>query len=247
MNLYPLTLVLAVAVASATLFFGYLPARRLEAHFFTRWTLRLGGLWLVVAALTPTQILHYDVLIALLCFIAWRQLHGGHGLRGKLWLCLAAGFGLSLGPVLVLAVTPGAWPDASPAWARLLFLASLYTGGAIPGAAFALYLFTRREASAAGINPSGYARALGALIAIRAVLELAACAASRPIAPWGSLTWRFFTEERIIVLSVFLLALPILGRVARKKVNSPRPSTAGMALSLIMIFGMAAEILSIIS
>lgn len=227
MNLYPLNLVLAVALAAVTLFFGYLPTRRLTARFFTRWTLRFGGMWLAAAALTPPEILHYYVLLALVCFIAWWWLHGGHGLGGKIWLGLAAGFGLSLGPVLILAVTPGAWPDALPAWAQTLFLASLYTGGAIPGLAFVLFLFTRREGIDTGVEPSGYAKFLVALLFVRAFIALINFCA---------------IQENVFGLVSYFLLLPILGRMASRRVKSPRPSTAGPVLWTIIVLGFMAEV-----
>jgi hypothetical protein len=233
MNLYPLNLVLAVAIATATLFFGYLPIRLLTARFFTRWTLRLGALWLAVAAITPPEILHYFGLLALLGFIAWWRLHGDHGLGGKLWLCAMAGFGLSLGPVLILAVTPGAWPAVLPAWAQALFLASLYTGGAIPGLAIALYIFTRRGASEAGFRTEGYARLLVGLTIIRIALALLAL-----IPPLASL--------RMNPAAFYVFLLVPLVFLASKRIKSPRPSTAGRALSLVVIIGIGAEVFSLL-
>jgi len=243
MNLYPLNLVLAVAIASATLFIGYLPARRLTARFVTRWTLRFGGMWLAVAALTPPGILHYYVLLALVCFIAWWRLHGGHGLGGKFWLCLAAGFGLSLAPVLILAVTPGAWPDALPAWAQALFLASLYTGGAIPGLAFVLYLFTRREGIDTGVRAWNYTRLLTGLVLFRAALAFLVFGTSATMNP-GPVHVPF--AETPIILAVYIVALFPAALLASKRIKSPRPSTAGMTLSIIVILGIGAEVLSLI-
>ena len=250
MNLYPLNLVLAVALASATAFLGYLPARRLTAHFFTRWTLRFGGLWLAVAALTPPGILHYYGLLALVCFIAWWRLHGGHGLGGKIWLGLAAGFGLSLAPVLILAVTPGAWPDAWPAWRQALFLASLYTGGAIPGLAFMLYVFTRREASEAGMNISQFSKWLFPLVLIRACLAIAGLVLvcldwiQIPI-PWY-ITARTPDSHPITAsfpwhLVILGALLPPLARLAVFRINSPRPSAAGPVLLAIAALGFLAQ------
>jgi hypothetical protein len=243
MNLYPLNLVLAVAVASATLFFGYLPARRLETAFFTRWTLRFGGLWLAVAALTPPAILHYYVLLALICFFAWWRLHGGHGLGGKLWLCLAAGFGLSLGPVLILAVTPGAWPDALPAWAQAFFLASLYTGGAIPGLAFVLYLFTRREVSEEGVNIGVPARMPIALVLIRAACALLGVATMVLIRPGARDLYLAFAMVAL-ALDIFVL-LPAAFLVS-KLIRSPRPSRAGLVLFVLIIIGLGAEVIALL-
>jgi hypothetical protein len=243
MNLYPLNLVLAVAIATATLFLGYLPPRRLESPFFTRWTLWLGGMWLVVAAMTPPTILHYDVLLALIGFIAWRQLHGGHGLRGKLWLCLAAGFGISLAPVLVLAVTPGAWPEAQPAWGQALFLASIYTGGAIPGVAFALWLFTRREGIDTGVRGWNYTRLLIGLVLVRATLAFLVFGMAPQMNP-GPAHVPF--AETPIIPAVYLVTLLPVALGASRRLKSPRPSTAGMALSLIVIFGIAAEAMALI-
>jgi hypothetical protein len=243
MNLYPLNLVLAVALAAATLFIGYLPARRLTARFFTRWTLRFGGMWLAVAALTPPEILHYYVLLALVCFIAWWRLRGGHGLGGKFWLCLAAGFGLSLAPVLIFAVTPRAWPDALPAWSQALFLASLYTGGAIPGIALALWIFTRREASEAGMHIGALARMPIVLVVVRAACALLGILAMVLIRPGAS---GLYLEFAYMAMALDILVLLPAALLASKRIKSPRPSTAGMALSILVVFGIAAEVLSLI-
>jgi hypothetical protein len=234
MNLYPLNLVLAVAIASATLFFGYLPARRLTAHFFTRWTLRFGGLWLAVAALTPPEILHYSVLLALICFIAWWRLHGGHGLGGKFWLCLAAGFGLSLAPVLILAVTPMAWPDQSLG-RQVLVLISLYVGGAVPGLAFILFLFTRREATEARVPTFGLARLLVWLTLIKLALfvfikpqwNLMDHGPGHGLYHAPDVLVEFQPTFLFFVLVITCLVSPSLALQAQKKIRSPTPSASG--------------------
>jgi hypothetical protein len=240
MNLYPLNLVLAMAVGSALLFFAYLSARQLTEPFFTQATLRFGGLWLLVAALTPPEILHYDLLLAVICFIAWRRLLGGHGLGGKLWLCAAAGLGISLGPVLILAVTPDAWPDGSPAWAQLLFLAALYSSGAMAGLAFALWLFTRPESLDAGVRTAGLAKLLFILILARAAVAIGECFCV-PNLIGGS----FSVPITGMVLGFYLLILAPFSSVVAKRLNSPRPSTSGPVLLTMVLLAMAGECMAL--
>jgi hypothetical protein len=200
-------------------------------------------LWLAVAALAPPEILHYDVLLALICFLAWWRLHSGHGLGGKFWLCLAAGFGLSLGPVLVLAVTPGAWPDASPAWAQVLFLASLYTGGAIPGLAFALYLFTRREGIDSGAKAWNYTRLLIGLVLFRAACALLGTTSMALIRPSAQDLYLAFG---MVALALDILVLLPSAFIVSKLIRSPRPSTSGPALFVLIIIGIVAEVVALI-
>jgi hypothetical protein len=242
MNLYPLNLVLAVALASATLCLGYLPPRLLAAPFFTRWTLRLAAGWLALAAITPPEILHYYVLLALLGFFAWWRLRGDHGFPGKLWLCAAAGFGISLGPVLILAVTPGAWPVLWPVWARALFLASLYTGGAIPGLAFVLWIFTRREAIDSGVKAWNYTRLLIALVLVRTGCELLDMATTLLIRPNAR---DLYPEFAMVALALDILVLLPVAFLVSKLIRSPRPSTAGLGLFALTLAGLAAEILAL--
>jgi uncharacterized membrane protein YhaH (DUF805 family) len=52
--------------------------------------------------------------------------------------------------------------------------------------------------------------------------------------------------ETPIIPAVYLITLLPVAIVASKRIKSPRPSTAWMALSLIVILGIAFEVLSLI-
>jgi hypothetical protein len=250
MDLYPFNLVLAVAVASATLFLGYLPTRLLRLDLFIRQPLRLGAGWLAVAAASPPEILHYYLVLAILCFVAWWRLRGDHGLGGKLWLCGAAGLGISLGVVLILAVEPAAWPALKPRWGQALFLVSTYLGGAIIGLAYMLHAFTRPEASRAGVIAVRQANLLLGLIFLQAAgLFLALLAAGPMRSPPASPLGASFLEGHVLlapgeiafVTGVFIL--PILGWQALRKIGSPRPSAVGATLVAICLLGFITDLL----
>jgi hypothetical protein len=246
MDLYPLNLVLAVTVGSATLFFGYLPIRRLEAEFFLRQILRFGAGWLAVAACSPPEILHYDLLLALLCFIAWWRLRAGHGFSGKIWFCAAAGLGISLGPVLILAVRTDAPPGP-----LLFHLVLLYLGGSISGLAWVLYIFTRPAASEAGVSVAALPSLLLGFTLLRAATFFLTLLGQPPMNPGGS---ALLSAPEILLnlqpialglfLFVILLVLPCLAAWARKRCRSPRPSTAGAILLAVGILAFGSECLA---
>jgi hypothetical protein len=129
------------------------------------------------------------------------------------------------------------------AWAQALFLASLYSGGAIPGLAIVLLLFTRREGIDTGVRAWNYTRLLTGLVLLRAALAFLVFGLSATMNP-GPVHIPF--GETPIALALYLVTLLPLAFLASKRIKSPRPSTAGMALSLIMVLGIVLEILSLI-
>lgn len=249
MDLYPLDLVLAAALASATVFLGSLPIRTLLAPFFTRQVLWAGLAWMIMATASPASILHFHLLLGALCLIAWWKLGGDHGLSGKLWFTAAAALGISLGVVLILAVTPGAYPSEAPAWRDALFLASLYLGGAVTGLAYVVYVLTRREAPREGVSASSFARLLVGLTLARAATFLALFLAQAHMEP---APWTPFERllgpmgSQVVATFIFgsiLLALPGLARMALKRTQSPAPSTAGSILLTLCLLSLVTETL----
>jgi hypothetical protein len=233
MDLYPFNLVLAVTIGSATLFFGYLPIRRLENEFFLRQILRFGAGWLAVAACSSPEILHYDILLTLLCFIAWWRLRTGHGLSGKYWFLAAAGLGISLGPVLILAVRTEGMPG--PLWLHLILL---YLGGSVSGLAWVLSIFTRPAASEARLAVSPLVRLLVGLVLLRAAGFLAVFLIPKAgfVEPWKR-------EPYLVefLAGITVLVLPLLASWAAGKCRSPRPSTAGFPLLALGVLAFGAE------
>jgi hypothetical protein len=245
MDLYPLNLVLAAATASATVFLGYLPTRLLRQDVLFRQPFRLGGAWLVVAVTSGPAIFHYHIVLALLCFIAGWRLRGGHLLGGKLWLSAAAALGLGVGVVLILAVTPGAWASGAPfVFGRLFFLLWLYMAGAVIGLAYTLYVFTRPEASHAGVDSSGPVRLLRVLIWVQAVQALFYFLALASVMRLLGSSWldALFSRE-FLALFCLVVVLPLLGRLAWRRCRSPRPSEAALSLLAIIAVGIVADLL----
>ena len=108
-----------------------------------------GLAWMVVGILSPASISHFPIFIGLLCLLAWWRWRGDHGLSGRLWLSVASGLGISLGTVLILAMTPGAYPAGLGR--QILFLAEVYLGGAVIGLAYVLFVFTRKKSTQADV------------------------------------------------------------------------------------------------
>ncbi|MCE0499559.1 MAG: hypothetical protein LV481_16595 [Methylacidiphilales bacterium] len=166
MDAYPFDLVFAVAVASATIFLGFLPARTIRSGFFAREAFKAAAAWFVIAVISPLSVVHYPFILAVLCFIAWWNFRRDDTFTGKIWLSLASGLGISIGVLVILAVTPGSLPatpfgptdasvsflvqgwDGGQAWC----LASLYLGGAIIGLAYVGYVLCREASTRAGIG-----------------------------------------------------------------------------------------------
>ena len=231
MNLPLADLVLATTVAWVVVFLGALPARLIREEFFRRQVVCCSVAWFAVAALDPVAIVHYHVLLGLICAAAWWKFRHGDGLKGKLWLFLAAGFGVSAGVVLILAVTPQDYPSNFPAWRALPSLVSIYLRGAVLGLALTLYLFTRREATRAEI-PLALVRRLGSallpLVLVRgAVLVVTLVFAGRPVP----------IDQAMLLLALSFTILPVLAWAVKTKAVSPTPSATG---PVVLIFGAAA-------
>ncbi len=112
MEMYPLNLILAVAAASATIFLGFLPTRTIRIGFFVQETLKVAIAWALVGMMSQGRVAFYHVGIAILCFGACWKFRGEHVLSGKMWLSIGSGLGISVGVMLLLAVTPQAFPEA---------------------------------------------------------------------------------------------------------------------------------------
>jgi hypothetical protein len=188
--------------------------------------------WGIVALLSPEPIFHYQLLVALVTLYAWWKLRSEDAFGGKLWLIGAAGLGIAFAPVLLLAVTSGAFPGELIG--QLLFLAALYMGGAVIGLAAVLYVFTRRIATDAGVPPGlveGYARGLLILAVARLLVQAGFVAENLSLTPLrqGS------------VLPIFIAVL-ILAAWAYRQVKSPKPSTAGVPLLILVALATVGEI-----
>ncbi|MCE0484573.1 MAG: hypothetical protein LV479_10080 [Methylacidiphilales bacterium] len=163
---YPFNLVLAVAAASITLFLGYLPIKTVSPSFFSRQMAIATGGWGVVALLSPAEIVHYPILLAVLCLVGWRQFAQDEAFWGKMWLMLAAGLGISIGVLLILAVTPRAWPEGIPAAGQAMLLGSIYVGGGIIGLGYMGVALSRGVSANQGVTPGQLRQYVGLLVGL---------------------------------------------------------------------------------
>jgi hypothetical protein len=249
-DFHPLNLVLAEALAWASIFIGYLPTRVLRAPGFTRQVLWAGLAWMAVAILSPGEIRHFHVLIGLVCLIAWWKLRADQVLGGKLWFAAASGLGISLGVVLILAVTPqGLTLDPFGVGRFVLFSC----GGAVIGLAYALYVCTRRQATNAGISSSTVDRLANLLFVLTLVhavglflLVGAKGVMNLPGPPTPAEALLGYGWERMIAggaLAGALLVVPGLALVARRRSGSPAPSSAGASLLALCAVGLLSDAL----
>jgi hypothetical protein len=176
MDGFPFDLIFAVAIASAAIFLGFLPTRSIRSSFFARESLKAAFAWVLVMCASPPAIMHFPFFFALLCGGAWWKFSHDNALSGKMWLSIASGLGISLGVVLILAVTPRAYPPNLPLIPQTLLLASIYLGGAVIGLAYAssridLNIGTNSGATHAMVRR--YVGLLGVLVIARAVVLMA--------------------------------------------------------------------------
>jgi len=164
MDGFPFDLILTVATASATIFLGFLPTASIRSSFFARATLKAALAWGLVTLVTPPAIIHFPFFFALLCVGAWRKFSRDSAFSGKMWLCVASGLGISLGVMLLLALTPRAWPPGLPLVPQILLLASIYLGGAIIGLACVCASLAHNLSTDSGVSYAVVQRYVGLLL-----------------------------------------------------------------------------------
>jgi hypothetical protein len=163
MDIFPLDLVLAIAAASATIFLGFLPTRNIRSPFFMQETFKALVAWVFIAMFSPPAIRHYYFFIAILCLGSWWQFRRDRALSGKMWLSIASGLGISIGVMLILAITPRAYPADLPNPTRTLLLASIYLGGAVIGLAYVCYVLIQGSSAQSGATHDQVQRYVGLL------------------------------------------------------------------------------------
>jgi hypothetical protein len=175
MDFYPLDLILAVATASATIFFGFLPTKNISSTFFAQEASKFLLAWALIAFLSPSKISHYPFFFAFLCFASWWNFRRDNALSGKMWLSVASGLGISVGIMFILAVTPRAYPPGLTPLNQTLLLASIYLGGAIIGLAYVCFALIQGTKANSGVTHGIIQRYVGLLFVltiIRAVVLL---------------------------------------------------------------------------
>jgi hypothetical protein len=156
MDLTPVSLVLAVSTAWATLFLGVLspPALRLQSWEI----LKVCGAWMLVALTPPSSIFHWYFIFAFICLVAWVHLRRDRVLAAKTWLSFASGLGISLGVIFFIQAAPVLCPASLPLRSYLLLLASIYLGGAVSGLAYVRFVLSRDPTP--HVRGGGYAKLL---------------------------------------------------------------------------------------
>jgi len=270
MDFYPLNLVLAVAVASATIFLGFLPTRNIRSEFLAREVSRAVFAWVLVAMISPSAIRHYYFLLAFLCFGSWWQLRRDHALSGKMWLSIASGLGISIGIMFILAITPRAYPPGLPQPGQGLLLASIYLGGAVIGLAYVCHVLTQGVFANSGIANGmvqRYVGLLGGLVFARAGVLLTLLYLTPGMSgrfsvksyslpethrighfSGGEIDYIFgysqditLPVQTIFLLGLILIILPTLAFVAKRALRTHAKTQATLALIGIWLLGIIAE------
>ena len=224
MDGYPLNLILAVATASATIFLGFLPTKSIRSEFFAGEALKAAIAWIFVAISSPPAIVHYHIFVAILCGGAWWKFRRDNALSGKMWLSIASGMGISIGVMLILGVTPRAYPPALTQPSQTLLLASIYLGGAVIGLAYVCYVMTRSGSAGSGIPGAiiqRYVELLFGLTLMRAVAMLSSCflpgvranflsTLNVPAKIWSEIGISQNIVRECFAMSVFLLILAVI-------------------------------------
>lgn len=259
MDIYPLNLILAIAVASATIFLGFLPTRNIRSEFFTRQVLLAVFAWAFIGIASPSAISQYHFIIAFFCFASWWQFRRDRALGGKMWLSMASGLGISIGVMLILAVTPRAYPPTLPQPGQDLLLASIYLGGAVIGLAYVCYVMMQALSTPSGITREQVQRYVGLLMGL---------VIARAIIIWVNFVGQvFFTLPRPgmhsmkdvpyqnwalmsspnkghLLIGLTGILLPILAYLARRCARSHSSIQAGFILIGICLVGILAETLA---
>jgi hypothetical protein len=214
MDAFPLNLILTVATASATIFIGFLPTKTVNSVFFGKEAAKALLAWVLIAASCPTKIAHYPLFYAFLCFAAWWQFRRDNAFTGKMWLSVASGLGISVGVMLILAVTPRAYPPGLPPLNETLLLASIYLGGGIIGLAYVC--LTLAQSFNAGITQDTLRRYTTLLIGLT-IARVAAMVGTF----FSSLDFAMHRQPpdlniKYLVLGLVTLALPFLAFLARR-------------------------------
>jgi len=256
MDGYPVNLILTVAIASATLFLGFLPTKKIRPEFFARETLWAALGWLIVAVLSPPAILHYPLILGVLCLAAWWQFREDNLFKAKMWLTLASALGISVGVILILAVTPRANPPGIPLLNETLLLSSIYLGGVIIGLAYVCFALTQGANVKSGISHSMVYRhvvLLQILALTRAAVLLGSCYYSdiglKP-RPTGSpyhpshFLLAYGPRLELLLLGLAVVFLPALAFLAKRAAHFSSRVQPIRILIAVCAVGFLAEILA---
>jgi len=254
MDFFPANLILAVATASATIFLGFLPTRNIRSSFFAGEILKALIAWIFIALISPPAIQHYYFFIAMVCFASWWQFRRDKALSGKMWLSIASGLGISVGVMLILAITPRAYPAGLTSLERPLLLASIYLGGTWVGLAYMVYILVQASSARSGVTNEQvrqYGRLLPLLALVRAG-AIGAMAYFHLFAPMPRVLEPMTLPARDAMLHnqlgwlllMVIVILPALAFMGQRAVRLRLSRQASTLLAILCVFGFVAEILA---
>jgi len=246
MDFYPFNLVLAVIVASITIFLGFLPTRNIRSEFFAPQIVPCLFIWACIAFVSPSAIRHYYFFICFLCFASWLQFRRDRSLSGKMWLSIASGLGISVGVMLILAVTPRAYPPGLSDLNRSLLLASIYLGGAVIGLAYVCHALTQGLSNRSGVTKDQVQRYVGLLVGLVVVRAgvLLALLYQTPEKHFGFGSRMATPIQPMLLLGCIVVILPVLAFVARRVTRSGSTVQATSVFVGICFVGILAETLA---
>lgn len=252
MDVYPLNLILAVATASATVFLGFLPTRDVSSAFFKQETLKAAMAWAFIAVTANPKIQHYPIMIGVLCAFSWWHFRRDNALYGKMWLSIASGLGISIGVMLILAVTPRALPAGLSQLHESLLLASIYLGGGMIGLAYVSWILNQNVSLRSGVTTTIVRRYIGLMLPLvlaRAAVLLAECifpesskASLTLLAPLqASIDFISLQPSFLLLPMALLVGLALFAQSALRTGASMKASYALLALGLV---GLLSEMLA---
>ena len=259
---FPFNLVLAIAIASMTIFIGFLPTKTIRSSFFGLEALKAAFAWIFVTLAVPQGVMHYYIFFAIVCAGSWWQFRHDLGLRGKMWLSVASGLGISLGGMLILATTPAYLPIGNASVHQELnqmesidqavLVASIYLGGAVLGLAYVVYILTRQVSTSSGVTNTvvqRYADLLLILVLVRAAMVVVSYFVLGEMSPGvrtlGSIDFHSHVfGETVLAFILLLLVMPALAVYVKWGSRMASRIQPTRALVAMIFLGFGAEVLA---
>ncbi len=256
---FPFNLILAVATASMTIFIGFLPTKTIRSSFFGMEAFKAALVWVGVSLAVSQQVMHYYIFFAILCGGSWWQFRNDMALRGKMWLSVASGLGISLGGMLILATTPAYLPMAADttrhlelnqmtSLAQMTLISSIYLGGAVIGLAYVTYILTTQVSTKSGVTNALVQRYAELLLILALVRAVAVIVAFYTLGHQRSLMAIDVESTGVIetgvALGLLLLVMPALAfyvKWASRMASHVQPTRALVAM---IVLGFVAEVLA---
>ena len=251
MDGYPFNLILAVVTPTTTILLGFLPTKTIHSSFFAREALVACFAWLLIATLLPHGIVHYALFFAMLCGGAWWKFRADNSFSGKMWLSIASGLGISVGVMLILAITPRANPAGLLPTTETLLLASIYLGGALIGLAYFCYVLSQSISLKTGVTLSLLQRYTGLLFVLtlaRAGLSVFQFLAQghmnlSPLAANPFLE-NYGNQLELLLLVLTILLLPLLAYLAQRATRLQSRNLPTYPLIAFLLLATIAEVLA---